>query len=297
MTVCSVPRLARPVFSSYQSTLTKRSADATLRTLPSHTMPRSLRVRVDVPLLFNARQNQVRWSSTNSNFRWLTVFSSVLPFYDEHPARRNTACTPRTILAKRATSKVSTLVSETIAVTSTNTPRNTIHRDIEPRSRQLAISYFVGRPGSFRADGHERTPSRCRIPLIFVRFRTIRCLTISSCGLIFGRPGWKIATHAFWISMPKSIRFVCWTVPRRSCAVFPNRNATQQRQFRLRGKSRVRARDERLAARYRTDRMFRSDVERTLDVEYRRRCIGSPFAFTVPAANVASSGSALKRHL
>lgn len=29
----------------------------------------------------------------------------------------------------------------------------------------------------------------------------------------------------------------------------------------------------------------------------RRRCIGSPFAFTVPAANVASSGSALKRHL
>lgn len=178
MTVCSVPRLARPVFSSYQSTLTKRSADATLRTLPSHTMPRSLRVRVDVPLLFNARQNQVRWSSTNSNFRWLTVFSSVLPFFDEYPARRNTACKPRTIFAKRATSKVSTRVSETIAVTSTNTPRNTIHRDIEPRSRQLAISYFVGRPGSFRADGHERTPSRCRIPLIFVRFRTIRRLTI-----------------------------------------------------------------------------------------------------------------------
>ena len=57
------------------------------------------------------------------------------------------------------------------------------------------------------------------------------------------------------------------------------------------------ARDERLVARYRTGRMFRSDVERALDVEYRRRCIGSPFAFTVPAANVASSGSALKRHL
>ena len=195
--------------------------------LRTHTVPRlapcpfsmssarvCARVRVDVPLLFDARLNRARCSFTKSNFRWLTVYPPVLPFFREHllapvethrVGTRSGRCSPASPQARVSLSLFLTFflpsaISETIAATSTNTRGNTIHRDIQPRNRQLAISYFVGRPGSFRADGHERTPSRCRIPLVFVPCRTICSLTIPRRGLIFGRPGRKIATHAFSIS-------------------------------------------------------------------------------------------------
>lgn len=70
-----------------------------------------------------------------------------------------------------------------------------------------------------------------------------------------------------------------WKVGDRPAAAFPPVPArVVVRRERGGGKWRVaRARASGLA-RYRTGRIFRSDVERTLDVEYRRRCIGPPHA-------------------
>lgn len=70
-----------------------------------------------------------------------------------------------------------------------------------------------------------------------------------------------------------------WKVGDRPAAAFPPVPArVVVRRERGGGKWRVaRARASGLA-RYRTGRIFRNDVERTLDVEYRRRCIGPPHA-------------------
>lgn len=93
-----------------------------------------------------------------------------------------------------------------------------------------------------------------------------------------------IATRAHLSLSAPSLSLALWTtdgwkVGDRPAAAFPPVPArVVVRRVRGGGKWRVaRARASGLA-RYRTGRIFRSDVERTLDVEYRRRCIGPPHA-------------------